>query len=189
MHIQSSLSTIAGLAAFLSTVPVAAQSTPTVAELHRSLEGQWSGALGYRDYQSNKLFELPVRTTIENVPDGATQIRRSVYDEGAGQALVWIVSLLQFTKDGFIASSIMRAGRDPEMIREVGELKRYAGPTDWVIVYRRTGTDDDKPAEIRVTETLEGAQLLSVKEVRPAGDASAPWAFRNQVRLRRTSAP
>ena len=172
------------LAAAFATAPAAAQPRPTVIELHRSLAGEWSGALGYRDYQSDKLFELPVRTWVENVPDGATQVRRSIYDEGAGQSPVWIVSLLQFGKDGSLASAIMRAGREPEIIRESGALQRYDAPDRWVIVYSRKGTDDDKPSDIRITETRNGTELLSVKEVRPEGDPSAPWKFRNQVRLK-----
>lgn len=161
------------------------QAKPAVTELLRSLDGEWSGALGYRDYQSNRLFELPVRTWIENVPDGATQVRRSLYDEGPGLAPVWIVSLLQSGKDGVVATAIMRSGREPELIRDTSEVRKYDGPDNWVIVSSRTGTDDDKPSDIRVTETRNGPELLSVKEVRPAGERSAPWKFRNQVRLKR----
>ena len=57
-------------------------------------------------------------------------------------------------------------------------------PTRWTITYAQTGSDDDEPAEIRVTETRNGAALTSVKEVRPVG-ATTPWLFRNETRLRR----
>ena len=59
----------------------------------------------------------------------------------------------------------------------------YRDPTHWTIVYHRTGTDGDAEARIRVTETRDGASLLSVKEVRPLSPPDAPWAFRNQTRL------
>ena len=178
------------LAAVLLAAPAAllAQAVPNPSSLRLGLAGEWTGALGYRDYQSNELFELPMRTWIENIPDGTTQVRRSVYDEGANQSPVWIISLLQSDKDGALSTAIMRAGRQPELLKESLAVHSYAAPDRWVVVSTRTGTDDDKPADIRVTETRTGEELLSVKEVRPAGDAKAPWKFRNQVRLKRVRA-
>ena len=172
-------------AALAFALPGAASAAPTPAELQSQLTGQWVGALGYRDYQSNKLFELLVTTWIEGVPDGATQIRRSQYDEGPKQAPVWIISLLQWSKDGTLSTATMRAGRDPELISEAAQVASYSAPDKWVIVYSRTGTDGDSPSDIRVTETRTGDELLSVKEVRPAGNRTAPWQFRNQTRLKR----
>lgn len=174
-------------AALLAIAPVSAapQPAPSASSLQSQLAGEWEGALGYSDYQSNELFELPVKTVIEAVPDGATQVRRSVYDEGARKAPVWIISLLQWTKDGKLATAVMRAGREPELLSEAAEVTSYSSPANWVVTYRRTGTDDDKPADIKVTETRTGDELLSVKEVRPVGSPSAPWQFRNQVRLKK----
>ena len=173
------LSVTGAVAAPAEPVPV-----PPVAEIRRVLAGEWSGALGYRDYQSNELFELPVKTRIENVPDGVTQVRRSVFDEGARRAPVWITSLSQ-SLGNVLVTTTLRAGREAELQRETVTVVRYASPTDWQLRYGQTGTDDDKPAEIRVTETLAGIELTSVKEVRPAGQSDAPWAFRNQTRLKR----
>jgi len=158
---------------------------PAPATLVAGLAGEWTGALGYRDYQSDKLFELPVRTVIENVADGVTQVRKSVYDEGPRQAPVWIVSLVQWRKDSSIATATMRAGREPEIERESVEVTSFSGPQQWVIVYRQAGMDDDKPADIRVTETRNGDELISVKEVRAADNAAASWRFRNQTKLKK----
>ena len=165
-----------------ATTPVTV--VPSIAVLRGGLAGEWRGALGYRDYRSNELFELPVQTRIEAVPDGVTEIRRSVFDEGARRAPVWIVTVSQAEGDR-VTSTSYRAGRAVETQIETATVSRYAGPTDWTIVYSQTGSDDDRPAEIRVTETRSGDSMLSVKEVRPAGDASAPWRFRNQTRLSR----
>ena len=84
-----------------------------------------------------------------------------------------------------MVSATLRAGRPAELKQEQASVVRYASPADWQLVYRQSGTDDDKPAEIRVTETLAGDELTSVKEVRPAGDSGAAWAFRNRTRLTR----
>lgn len=164
--------------------PAGPVPVPPAAEIRKVLAGEWSGALGYRDYRSNRLFELPVRTSIDNVPDGVTQVRRSVFDEGARRSPVWIVSLSQQQGDRLITAT-MRAGRDVEVQTETVEVVRYAAPADWQLVFRQSGMDDDKRADIRVTETLAGHELTSVKEVRPAGQANAAWAFRNQSRLKR----
>ena len=50
------------------------------------------------------------------------------------------------------------------------------------------GSDDDKPARLRVTETRDGDALLAVKEVLPAAATDGKWRFRNQTRLTRAGA-
>ncbi len=168
-------------------VPVSAQeSPPSAAMLRAGLAGAWKGALGYRDYQTNKLTELAVETRIDGVPDGLTQIRTSRFDEGPGRKPVWITSVsLDDAKAGTVTSASYRAGRKVEPETETVEVARYTGPTNWTLVYRQTGSDDDKPADIRVTETRTGDELLEVKEVSPVGANS--WAFRNQTRLTRVA--
>lgn len=166
--------------------PAATPATvaPTIAALRAGLAGAWRGALGYRDYRSDALVELPVQTRIDAVPDGITEVRFSVFDEGARRAAVRITTVSQ-VEGNRVTSVSFRAGRPVETQIETAEVTRYAGPADWTIVYRQTGRDDDRPAEIRVTETRSGDSILSVKEVRPAGDAGAAWRFRNQTRLSR----
>lgn len=177
-----------------SPLPALAQSAsasesdarPTPTALRMALAGTWKGALGYRDYQTNKLYELPVTTTIIAVPDGVTLIQRSIFDEGAGQQPVWITTTsIDDPKSMTVASASYRKGNKPELETEAIALERYAGQTDWTISYSQTGEDDDKPAQIRVTETRKGDALLSIKEVRPV-NGDAPWTFRNQTKLTRT---
>ena len=164
--------------------PAGPVPVPPVAEIRKSLAGEWAGALGYRDYQSNELFELPVKTVVENVPDGVTQYRRSLFDEGSRRAPVWIASLSQQEGDVLVTATL-RAGREAEQQSERVAVVSYASASDWRLSYRQAGTDDDKPADIRVTETLCGDELTSIKEVRPTGGDEAAWAFRNQTKLKR----
>ena len=186
---SASLATAIASIALLAAAPLGAQPAaaepPTAAALRAGLAGRWTGHLGYRDYQSDKMFELPVATTISAVPDAVTLIRTSKFDEGRGRAPVWITTVtIDDAKAGTVESATFRAGRPAELQRESVSVAAYRGPTRWTIVYSQTATDDDKPAEIRVTETRDGADLVAVKEVRPAG-SSAPWQFRNQTRLTR----
>ena len=53
-------------------VSVRAADPPAPATLEAGLAGRWHGALGYRDYQSDALFELAVDTDIRALADGAT---------------------------------------------------------------------------------------------------------------------
>ncbi len=166
--------------------PVAAQDAPSATALRAGLAGSWTGALGYRDYQSNELFEIPVTTTIEVVPDGLTSIRRSLFDDGPDKP-VWITTVsLDDPAASTVTSASYRAGRPVELSTETVSVASYVDPTHWSIIYARTGQDSDADAEIRVTETRDGGELLEIKEVRPVG-SNAAWAYRNQTRLTRSA--
>ena len=171
---------------FATSAP--AQPAPSAVALIKNLAGEWTGALGYKDYQSGELFELPVKTSIRNVPDGATQLRQSEFDEGAKQAPVWITTATIFEKDGAqLTYAGFRKDREVELRKQQIRLERYAGPTNWTIVYSEQGLDGDSQADIRITETLDGVSLKEVKEVRPLNDAKAAWTFRNQTVLKRVA--
>ena len=163
-----------------------AQTPPSPVELRLQLIGRWSGALGYRDYQTDELFEIPVVTTIETPGDGATLIRKSLFNDGPNRP-VWITTIsLDDAEAATSTSASFRAGRTPELSTEAVEVSAYVDAVHWTLVYRRTGEDDEAPAEIRITETRDGDALVEVKEVRPVGAAEDAWRFRNQTRLTRT---
>ena len=164
---------------------VSAQTPPTATELRLGLVGRWTGALGYRDYQSDRLFEIPVTTTITTPGDGVTQVRQSLFDDGPSNP-VWITTVsLDDPAAETSTSASFRAGRLPELSTETVRVTSYADPAHWTLVYAQTGEDDDRPAEIRVTETRDGDALTEIKEVRPVGAGDSAWRFRNQTRLTR----
>lgn len=169
----------------LAACPVLAQEAPSPTELRAGLSGQWNGALGYRDYQSDRLFEIPVQTTIEALPDGATIIRRSLFDDGPANP-VWITTVsLDDPEAGATTSGSYRQGRAPSLSTETMRVSEWRDESHWTIVYAETGEDDDAPADIRVTETRDGDNVTAVKEVRPVGAGDDAWRFRNQTRLTR----
>lgn len=162
-------------------------NAPFPTDLRLSLVGRWSGALGYRDYQSDRMFEIPVTTTIEALPDGLTLIRRSLFDDGPDKP-VWITTVSLDDRTAATATSAaFRAGRPVEPLVETMSVRDVRDATRWTIVYRTVGIDGEAPAEIRVTETLDGLTLMSIKEVRPVGAGDEAWAFRNQTRLTRVA--
>lgn len=162
-----------------------AQTAPSATELRLGLSGQWSGALGYRDYQTDRLFEIPVVTAIETPGDGATLIRRSLFDDGPGKP-VWITTVsLDDPVAGTSTSASFRSGRPPELSTETVEVDAFTDAAHWTLIYRQTAEDGDAPADIRITGTRDGDTLLEVKEVRPVGTDDTAWRFRNQTRLTR----
>jgi hypothetical protein len=172
------------------TVPTVSQAqapSPSATELRQGLTGSWSGALGYRDYKTDRLSEIPVTTTIEVLPDGVTMIRRSLFDDGPNKP-VWITTVsLDDPAAGTSTSATFRAGRSPSLSTEFVQRSAYRDPYHWTVIYRETAEDDDQPAEIRVTETRNGDSLVSVKDVRPVGADDLAWRFRNQTRLTRVA--
>ena len=175
----------------LAAAPAPAAATAaTAAQLRAGLVGQWTGALGYRDYQSDRLFELPLRTTITAVPDGATLVRTSAFDDGPKAGTVWITTVeLDDAKAGTVASASFRKGRKGELSTETVRVASFTDATHWTLIYSETGADDDKPAELRITETRDGSSLRSVKEVRPIGAPETAWRQRNQSRLTLAPSP
>lgn len=165
--------------------PAASTAAPAPAALRAGLAGRWTGALGYRDYQTDELFELPVATTIVQVADGVTQVRTSLFDDGPNNP-VWITGIsLHDPATGTVTSVSSRAGRAVVPLTESVRIADWRDDRRWTLVYDSLAEDDDQPAEIRVTETRDGDSLLSVKTVRPVGADETAWRFRNQTRLSR----
>lgn len=154
-------------------------------ELLAGLVGEWRGALGYRDYQSNQLFELPVETSITLAVDGRTLVRSSRFDEGDAPD-VFIMSMSGFDDvSGDYETAGFRAGRAMYTNRERAEVREARDATHWTMVFTERGRDDDRDADIRVTLTRDGDETLSVKEVDYLDDPAVVWEFRNQTRLTR----
>lgn len=173
------------LAALASGAQAQTTPAPSPTELRLGMVGRWSGALGYRDYQSNELFEIPVTTTIATPGDGATLVRQSLFDDGPDKP-VWITTVsLDDRTAATSTSASFRAGRAVEPGTDAMVVTAHADATHWTIVYSQTGEDDDEPADIRVTETRDGDAVMEVKEVRPVGAGDDAWRFRNQTRLTR----
>jgi hypothetical protein len=171
-------------AALLLAGPAAA--APSAAELQGALAGSWKGALGYRDYQDNKLYELPVQTQVTAIGDGVSVLRVSTFDDGPSVGAVQITSASLFDPAaGTVTSATLRKGRPVEVSTEAVRLSAYRDPLHWTLVYESVAEDDDQPADIRVTETRDGDSLMSVKDVRPVGADDSAWRFRNQTRLTR----
>jgi hypothetical protein len=170
--------------ACIVAVPAAAQTLPSPFDLQAGLAGRWTGALGYRDYKTNKLFELAVTTDIQVLPDKATVIRISAFDDGPKTGLVYITSASLYDPAKSSVSAVsFRKGQPAEVSTDTVRTVTYTDPTHWVVQYSADGSDDNKPALLRTTETRDGDNVLMVKEVMPKAATAKGWQFRNQTRL------
>ena len=173
--------------ACLFAAPALAQGLPSPLDLQAGLAGKWIGALGYRDYQSNEMFELAMKTEVRAVPDGLTFVRTSSFDDGPKVGLVWITSSSLYDPAmGTVTTTTLRNGRAVETETDKVTVVSYRDPAHWSVRYEREGTDDNKSAKLRTTETRNGDAVLAVKEVMPVDAVAKGWQFRNQVRLIRT---
>lgn len=162
----------------------AASPPPAPAALEAGLAGRWQGTLGYRDYQTNKLQEIPMQTRLEALPDGATIIRVSTFDDGPKVGNVFITTTsLHDSASAAVTSSILRRGRPAETIRETVRVAAHTDPTHWTLLFEASGEDDGKPAELRTTMVRDGDMLTATKEVRPARAGTGEWQFRNRTQL------
>ncbi|KPF70894.1 hypothetical protein IP88_11230 [alpha proteobacterium AAP81b] len=172
----------------LALAAAAPPPTPDAAALERGLAGRWAGTLSYRDYQSNKLEEIPLRTEITALPDGVTVLRVATFDDGpkVGDVTITTASLYD-PKAGTVTSATLRKGNALETGTERLRVTAFTDATHWTIVAEEDGSDDDKPALLRVTEVRDGDTLTATKEVQPKpGDGK--WQFRNRTLLRRNAA-
>jgi len=162
----------------------AAADAPVIAEARSSLIGHWTGKLEYRDYQADKWFGLAVRVEVRDGGDGVTLIRTSDYDDGPKAGNVRITTVSMLAADGAHESSAtFRKGRAVELQTAVLTLTAHSDATHWTLVETIAGTDDDRPATLRLTTTRDGASLMTLKEVDFTDDAKAEWLARNRTTL------
>ena len=150
------------------------------------MAGRWTGTLAYRDYQTNKMTSLPVRTMIAAGADGVTVVRASTFDVGSRVGAVLITSAaLNDPKAGTVTSVSLRRGRAVATETERVSVVAYREATHWTVRFEADGEDDDKPAKLRTTQTRDGDSVVAVKEGLPADAAAKGWQFRNRTELRR----
>lgn len=166
-----------------------AADAPSPETLERGLAGRWTGALEYRDYQNNRSFKLPLNTLLSTGADGATMTRLSSFDDGPQTGVVTITTVSLFDASGTLTSAMFRKGRAVEVWTETARVSTYADATRWTLVYQRRGQDDNKPADIRITQTRSGQQLTALKEVKPVDAPDSAYVFRNQTVLTLQAAP
>lgn len=161
--------------------------TPAPVVLESGLAGHWAGALTYRDYQSDKLVELPMRTNIVALADEATILNIATFDDGPKRGNVLITTALLYnTKAGTVENVGLERGRPIDVVKDKVTVTQFTDAAHWTIVMLHDGTDNNIPATIRTTDTRDGDSFTSQEDVRVQGSDTAPWQMRNITKLSRT---
>ena len=157
----------------------------TVAGARQSLVGRWQGKLEYRDYQADKWFGLPVKVSVRDGGDGVTLIRTADFDDGPKTGIVRITSVSML--DGAAeTTATFRKARKPELSTATLTLGAASkDSTHWTLTETEAGTDDDRPATLRLTTVRDGGKLVTLKEVDFTDDTKAEWLVRNRTTLER----
>ncbi len=178
-----------GFIASLIAAPALAQS-PAAGDPARdvalALTGDWAGYLEYRDYSepatSTKRVQLP--TWLAVTPSGGGLSFHYIYDDGPKKTVEETdLVVLDAAKKTFTSSE---PGHSAEVYSVAGFDSLREGHGQLVLTGK--GTDDNKPAEMRLTITLRRNLMEWLLEERPAGSIEA-FTFRHLYRYTRTKAP
>lgn len=190
------MSARAALALLAVTLPIAAHTqtpdgkpvsadAPAPVILESGLVGHWAGTLSYRDYQSDKMVDLPMRTNIVALADEATILNIATFDDGPARGNVLITTALLFnSKAGTVENVALERGRPIDHYTDKAKVVSYTDATHWTISYQHVGTDNKHPAVIRTTETRDGPFFSSQEDVRAPDGTNADWKMRNKTVLK-----
>jgi hypothetical protein len=170
---------------FLAQTPTGISSHADI-DVAQRLAGSWAGYLEYRDYSepptSQKRVQLP--TWLEVTGSGHALAFHYTYDDGPKKV---VESRETVTLDAANNSYKVVEGGHPE---ETFAVSGFSSLKDGLgtLVLLGKGTDNDKPAEFRITLTIRRNLFDWIKETRPAG-TNEPFVFRHSLRLVRSTPP
>jgi hypothetical protein len=176
------------LGTLLLAFTASAQTTPAnpQADLQKSLAGDWTGVLEYRDYSepvtSTKREKLPTWLSISTA--GAAQSWHYIYDDGPSK-VVEETDTVAF--DPAASTYSESDGNKPPQIFKVSGFNALTSGRGQLEL-SGSGTENDKPSEMRITLTIRRNLLEILEETRPAGSSDA-FAFRHAFRFTRATPP
>jgi hypothetical protein len=142
-------------------------------DLRQALVGDWVGVLEYRDYSE------PATSTKRDA-----QLWHYIYDDGPTK-VVEESDNVTFDPAASIYSESAN-GKPPQLFKVSGYDTLRSGRGQ--LILSGAGTDNDKPAETRVTITIRRNLLEILEETRPAA-STEPFAFRHAFRFTRAKPP
>ncbi|MEM9840876.1 MAG: hypothetical protein AAF830_17225 [Pseudomonadota bacterium] len=177
MHARPIATTVLALTASLS----AAQASDSIFEVMKTIEGTWEGALTYRDFSSNERVSIPHERTIHVGPNGQYALHENAYTDPGYQ--VFGAQMMQITKNAIIIGGT--TGNSIEVERFSIE-DASQGDDGWRAEAIGEGTDNGKPATIRLNLLIAENALIIEREVKAETDDD--FLFRNEIRLERKGA-
>ena len=174
---DKTLTTFVAACLTLAAAGAAAQPAAYVS----ALTGSWKGTLEYRDYRSDRRVTLPTTLLVTPSADGLTLAY--TYDDGPGKT-VRSTERITIGGDGSTYRVQNGAGTYDATFAAVG-LREFGKGTNTVVLVG-TGTENDKPVDIRITVKIDGDGFAMLRESRLSG---ADWLYRNQYQFKRDAGP
>ena len=167
---------------------------PIPLQFNARFSGNWAGTLEYRDYKATTPdaphTSLPTLLTMTPSPDGRAINFLYTYQDGpapvtasnpTGKKVVRDRTILAFTG----ATALLTGTTTAEnQVFAVQGMEAFARTGLGTLVLTGQGKENDKPADFRITITLDATSFSWVKESRPAG-TQAGYAFRDAYHLAR----
>ena len=167
-----------------------------------SLDGQWQGVLEYEDYQGGGRVELPTAMIFETLQTELTAKRALAFTDPGRIVEAGDFVRFQATESGGLVS-VVPADADLDgskgesaLACEVWTIESLdvldvQDANDWQMVLTRESTDANRPALLRLTQSIQDGLLTSRTEVDytddadETGEAGTAYTFRNEIRLNR----
>ena len=130
--------------------------------------GRWTGALVYRDYQSNKETSIPSHLTVT---------------ESKGENLTWIFVYEYPNEPKANSTEKVKLTNDGTSINDERVVARESVAGGVRLVTERHGKDNNRDALIRYTYMIGDSSFSIKKEVQPEGSTS--FFERNRYTWRR----
>jgi hypothetical protein len=181
--------TLVLLTTLLLPCALIAQTPPSAqiqSDLRQALLGDWTGVLEYRDYSepptSTKRVQLPTWLSIAS--SGSAQTWHYLYDDGPTKVVEETDTVSFDPANSTYAESDNSKPSRLFKVTGYDTLRNGRGQ----LMLTGSGTDNDKPAETRLTLTIRRNLLEILDETRPLGSSDA-FAFRHLFRFTRAAPP
>jgi hypothetical protein len=155
-------------AASLANQPAIAQNFAPAAQdqIYSVLTGSWTGRLEYRDFQSDRRVALPTWLDVKLSPGGKTLEFVYTYDDGPTKTVTELSTVaIDPVKRLFTITSDRDHSTDTYEIRGMDALKAGRG----TLTLTGTGTENNKPVDVRITVKIDRNLYEFTKETRLPG--------------------
>ncbi len=169
-HLSLALVLVLMSASVLLAAPMA---TDPVQQFDSLLLGNWTGALEYRDFSSNKMVKLPTTLTVTRGSAADSVSLAFTFEDGPNKI---VKDTLDVAVDSASSHATITDSGNPASAYDVSGLDQFNKTGE--IILTKDGTDNDKPAKIRETIKLAKDKFDYLREVEPNGATS--FAFRHE---------
>ncbi|MGH7244618.1 MAG: hypothetical protein ACREJD_14495 [Phycisphaerales bacterium] len=142
-------------------------------DLDRLTGPEWKGTLTTRDNLTNKETTIESTLTVVKVA-GLAEVGNDFSDAGVRSSWEFQFAFPQEPKENYTETFMIsfdgkRLG--DENVRERIEVNPGSPPGTLVLITEKTGSDNDKPANLRFRYTLSDQLFMITKYVKPEGTA------------------